>query len=117
MTILWENLPPGVSADPATGVLTGRVTERGESALKFTARNAKGVAAVNDRHWNDGIALLTKVIDNPATPKELLPLALTNRGGASAQEILELAREVRDGVADRFGIVLDNEPVLVACAL
>lgn len=44
-------------------------------------------------------------------------LALTNRGGASAQEILELAREVRDGVADRFGIVLDNEPVLVACAL
>lgn len=44
-------------------------------------------------------------------------LALTNRGGASADEMLELARTVRAGVADRFGIVLDNEPVLIGCAL
>ncbi len=44
-------------------------------------------------------------------------LALTNRGGASAQELLELARAVRGGVAERFGIVLHNEPVLVGCAL
>ena len=47
---------------------------------------AKGVQAVNDRHWNDGITLLTKVIDNPATPKELVPLALTNRGTAYANK-------------------------------
>jgi tetratricopeptide (TPR) repeat protein len=47
---------------------------------------AKGVQAVNERHWNDGIALLTKVIDNPATPKELVPLALTNRGTAYANK-------------------------------
>ena len=44
-------------------------------------------------------------------------LALTNRGGASTDELLALAREVRDGVAARFGIVLVNEPVLVGCAL
>lgn len=44
-------------------------------------------------------------------------LALTNRGGASADEVLELARTVRAGVADRFGIILDAEPVLVGCAL
>ena len=47
---------------------------------------AKGVQAVNERHWNDGITLLTKVIDNPATPKEILPLALTNRGSAYANK-------------------------------
>ena len=44
-------------------------------------------------------------------------LALTNRGGATAEDLLELARVVREGVADRFGIVLENEPVLVGCAL
>ncbi|GAA1797048.1 UDP-N-acetylmuramate dehydrogenase [Nocardioides hankookensis] len=44
-------------------------------------------------------------------------LALTNRGGATTDELLALAREVRDGVAERFGIVLVNEPVLVGCAL
>lgn len=44
-------------------------------------------------------------------------LALTNRGGASAQDLLELARAVRAGVAQEFGIVLANEPVLVGCEL
>lgn len=40
-------------------------------------------------------------------------LAVTNRGGASAREVLDLAREVRDGVRDRLGVTLVNEPVLV----
>ncbi len=44
-------------------------------------------------------------------------LALTNRGGATTAELLDLAREVRDGVRDRFGIILENEPVLVGCTL
>jgi UDP-N-acetylmuramate dehydrogenase len=44
-------------------------------------------------------------------------LALTNRGGATAEDLLELARSVRSGVAERFGILLENEPVLVGCAL
>jgi UDP-N-acetylmuramate dehydrogenase len=44
-------------------------------------------------------------------------LALTNRGGASTEELLELASEVRDGVREKFGIELVNEPVTVGCAL
>jgi UDP-N-acetylmuramate dehydrogenase len=44
-------------------------------------------------------------------------LAVTNRGGATTDELLALAREVRDGVAEQFGIVLVNEPVLVGCEL
>jgi UDP-N-acetylmuramate dehydrogenase len=44
-------------------------------------------------------------------------LALTNRGDASTADLLALARELRDGVEQRFGIVLVNEPVLVGCAL
>jgi UDP-N-acetylmuramate dehydrogenase len=44
-------------------------------------------------------------------------LALTNRGGASATEVVALARTVRDGVRDVFGVTLIPEPVLVGCSL
>ncbi len=44
-------------------------------------------------------------------------LALTNRGDATTAELLDLARELRDGVQERFGITLVNEPVLVGCEL
>ena len=44
-------------------------------------------------------------------------LALTNRGGAATADLLALAREVRDGVRQAFGVNLVNEPVLVGCTL
>lgn len=44
-------------------------------------------------------------------------LALTNRGAARTQDLLALARIVRAGVAEKFGITLVPEPVLVGCAL
>lgn len=44
-------------------------------------------------------------------------LALSNRGGATAADVLALARTVRDGVRDEFGITLLAEPVLVGCHL
>jgi UDP-N-acetylmuramate dehydrogenase len=44
-------------------------------------------------------------------------LALTNRGTASTDELVALAREIRAGVETRFGVRLENEPVLVGCSL
>jgi UDP-N-acetylmuramate dehydrogenase len=44
-------------------------------------------------------------------------LALTNRGTATAADLLTLARAVRAGVLDRFGIELHHEPVLVGLTL
>ena len=44
-------------------------------------------------------------------------LALTNRGAASADDIVALARRVRDGVEEAFGVRLHPEPVLVACSM
>lgn len=44
-------------------------------------------------------------------------LALTNRGDATAKDLLALAREVRDGVKARFGIELHNEPLLIGLEL
>jgi UDP-N-acetylmuramate dehydrogenase len=57
-------------------------------------------------HGNDRVSLSTKHT-----------LALTNRGSATTADLLELAREVRDGVAERFGVHLVNEPVLVGVDL
>nr|WP_280200172.1 UDP-N-acetylmuramate dehydrogenase [Nocardia cyriacigeorgica] len=44
-------------------------------------------------------------------------LALTNRGAATAADLVALARTVRDGVAERFGIGLVPEPVTVGITL
>ena len=44
-------------------------------------------------------------------------LALTNRGGASAEEVAQLARFVQSRVQAEFGIMLHPEPVLVGVEL
>ncbi|MBU4464489.1 MAG: UDP-N-acetylmuramate dehydrogenase [Actinobacteria bacterium] len=44
-------------------------------------------------------------------------LALTNRGGATAGEIAELARFIQGRVASEFGLILQPEPVLVGVEL
>jgi UDP-N-acetylmuramate dehydrogenase len=55
--------------------------------------------------------------DAPVSLSTKHPLALTNRGGATTEELLALARAVREGVQRRFGVTLENEPVLVGCSL
>ncbi|MEW2447273.1 UDP-N-acetylmuramate dehydrogenase [Streptomyces parvulus] len=44
-------------------------------------------------------------------------LALTNRGEATTEDLLALAREVVAGVQDAFGVTLVNEPVTVGVRL
>ncbi|MEZ5210444.1 UDP-N-acetylmuramate dehydrogenase [Gordonia sp. (in: high G+C Gram-positive bacteria)] len=44
-------------------------------------------------------------------------LALTNRGEARTADLIALARTVRDGVRDAFGVALHPEPVFVGCSL
>jgi len=53
----------------------------------------------------------------PAALSTKHTLALTNRGGATAGDLLTLARTIREGVTERFGITLVPEPVLVGTAL
>jgi UDP-N-acetylmuramate dehydrogenase len=57
----------------------------------FPKGYSQGAAAVSSRH----------------------PLALTNRGGATAADILALGEKIRAAVEARFGIRLEMEPVLV----
>ncbi|MEU9074955.1 UDP-N-acetylmuramate dehydrogenase [Kitasatospora sp. NPDC048538] len=53
----------------------------------------------------------------PATLSTKHTLALTNRGSATAEDLLALAREIRDGVREAFGVELVNEPVMVGVSL
>lgn len=61
----------------------------------FTKGHARGPARISTKHT----------------------LALTNPGGATTADLLALAREVRGGVRDAFGVELVNEPVMVGVAL
>ena len=53
----------------------------------------------------------------PAALSTKHALAVTNRGSATAADVVALAREIRDGVHDAFGVSLVNEPVLVGTSL
>ncbi|UZX04196.1 UDP-N-acetylmuramate dehydrogenase [Arthrobacter sp. CDRTa11] len=44
-------------------------------------------------------------------------LAITNRGSAQAKDMVAIAREVRAGVVERFGIELHPEPLLIGLDL
>ncbi|GAA1850320.1 UDP-N-acetylmuramate dehydrogenase [Myceligenerans crystallogenes] len=55
--------------------------------------------------------------NSPARLSTKHTLALTNRGTARAEDLIALARAVRDGVRDRFGVTLVPEPVLVGVTL
>jgi len=53
----------------------------------------------------------------PASLSTKHTLALTNRGEATTADLLDLARQVRDGVEKVYGVRLVPEPELVGCAL
>lgn len=54
---------------------------------------------------------------SPARLSTKHTLAMTNRGGARAEDVVALARAVRDGVRDRFGVTLVPETVMVGVSL
>ena len=55
--------------------------------------------------------------DGPVGISSKHTLALVNRGGGTTADLLRVARAVRDGVQERFGIELVPEPVIVGNAL
>jgi len=55
--------------------------------------------------------------DSKATLSTKHTLALTNRGAASAADITELARDIRAGVHEKYGITLEPEPVTIGFTL
>ena len=51
--------------------------------------------------------------DAPARLSTKHTLALTNRGAARAADVVKLARDVRAGVQEKFGVQLEPEPLWI----
>jgi UDP-N-acetylmuramate dehydrogenase len=70
--------------------------------------------------WLIERAGFTKGYGDPASGVALSgkhTLALTNRGTGTTAALLDLAREIKHGVREKFGVELHPEPVLVNCEL
>ena len=80
---------------PAEGVMTGRSPAAGRPAPAVLPVQAWPGPRISAKHT----------------------LALVNPGGATTATLLGLAREIRNGVRDTFGIELVNEPVIVGAVL
>ncbi|WP_146340941.1 UDP-N-acetylmuramate dehydrogenase [Nesterenkonia sp. NBAIMH1] len=68
-------------------------------------------------HAGAGRGFGAELTDGRASLSTKHTLAVTNRGSATAADMLTVARAARDRVLDAFGIDLHPEPVLVGCAL
>lgn len=91
----------GVAGAGAAGV--------GEPQFKFSAAwliERAGFAKGWHVPGNDRASLSTKHT-----------LALTNRGTATSEDVVELARAVRAGVCEAFGVVLEPEPIWVGVSI
>lgn len=90
-----EDVPEGAPAYPQP-----------DGTVKTSAAWLIDHAGFKKGHGNARVSLSTKHT-----------LALTNRGEGTTEDLLALAREVRDGVEAAYGIVLVNEPVMLGVEL
>lgn len=96
-------------AGGATGAGVGGGAGAGEPQFKFSAAwliERAGFAKGWHVPGNERASLSTKHT-----------LALTNRGSATSADVVELARAVRAGVLDAFGVVLEPEPIWVGVSI
>jgi UDP-N-acetylmuramate dehydrogenase len=111
---------PVMSAE-ALAVLRARVGEVvGEAAAERLPEFADGEGRVKtSAAWLIEQAGFGKGFGSPgpAAVSTKHSLAVTNLGGALAADIVDLARRIRDGVAERFGVELVNEPQLIGESL
>ena len=112
---LASGLPEGAPVFPVRSVTP--MTTTGPSLGKIDESVVKTSAAwlIEQAGFTRGYG-----VDGPGSPATLSTkhtLAITNRGSATAADVVRLARTVRDGVLETFGIELVPEPVLVGVSL
>lgn len=96
-------------AGGAAGAGVGGGADAGEPQFKFSAAwLIERAGFVKGWHvpGNERASLSTKHT-----------LALTNRGSATSADVVELARAVRAGVQEAFGVVLEPEPIWVGVSI
>jgi UDP-N-acetylmuramate dehydrogenase len=94
---------PATTTGPSLGAIDPGLVKTSAAWLIEHAGFGKGYGVAGER--------------SPARLSTRHTLALTNRGGATAADLVALARAVRDGVREAFGVELEPEPVLVGVDL
>ncbi|MGW8379194.1 UDP-N-acetylmuramate dehydrogenase [Streptomyces sp. ODS28] len=107
-----------VLSDAEFEAFTARVTERLGADVAAPAFPAGEGLTKTSAAWLIDKAGFTKGYgEGPVRISTKHTLALTNRGDAATEDLLALAREVRAGVYEAFGVTLVNEPVTVGVSL
>ncbi|MET8567247.1 UDP-N-acetylmuramate dehydrogenase [Streptomyces sp. NPDC004783] len=107
-----------ILTDDAFAAFRARVGERLGAGVEPPAFPAGEGHVKTSAAWLIDKAGFTKGYGTgPARISTKHTLALTNRGEATTEDLLALAREVVAGVRDAFGITLVNEPVTVGVSL
>ena len=104
----WLNVPEAGDVAVPLGETPARPPERTDFRVKLSAAWLIEHAGINRGFSLPG---------SRAAISSKHTLAITNRGGATATEIAELARYVQTRVFSEFGVRLQAEPVLVGLAL
>lgn len=107
-----DSLPDGAPRYPVRSALPERSTGPSLGAIDPTLVKTSAAWLIEHAGFGRGFGLPGTV--GVSTKHSL---ALTHRGGGTTAELLDLARTVRDGVHQRFGITLEAEPVLVGVTL
>ncbi|MEU6774603.1 UDP-N-acetylmuramate dehydrogenase [Streptomyces sp. NPDC046759] len=107
-----------ILTDEQYAVFHARVRERLGDGVEPPAYPAGKGRTKTSAAWLIDKAGFTKGYGTgPARISTKHTLALTNRGGATTEDLLTLAREVVAGVREAFGVTLVNEPVTVGVSL
>lgn len=109
---LADGLPDGAPRYPVRSVTPETTTGPSLGAIDASLVKTSAAWLIEHAGFTRGYGL-----PGPVGLSTKHALALTNRGTGTTAELLALARTVRDGVRERFGITLVPEPVLVGVRL
>ncbi|MCL3860061.1 UDP-N-acetylmuramate dehydrogenase [Actinotalea sp. K2] len=109
---LADGLPEGAPRYPVRSARPERTTGPSLGAVDGSVVKTSAAWLIEHAGFGKGFGL-----PGPVGLSTKHALALTHRGGGSTAELLALARTVRDGVRDTYGVTLEPEPVLVGCTL
>jgi UDP-N-acetylmuramate dehydrogenase len=114
-----RGLPPDVPRWPTSGDEPDIVVPLGE-VLPPRAPRSSGPRVKLSAAWlieHAGVSRGFRLPGSHARMSHKHSLAIVNDGGARAEEVLELARYIRNLVQIEFGVLLTPEPVLVGATL
>lgn len=108
---------PVLTAEEFAGVVDRAAVRLGPDVQVPGHRDGAGNVKLSAAWLIDRAGFARGYGDGPARISGKHTLALTNSGGATTRDLVDLAREVRAGVEAVFGVRLVNEPVMVGVSL